>query len=292
MADNVIQLPRPQSTRPEMEPLGLYLRVGRNQHRDLLDVLSSGERNFHGLVIDAGNVKRHGDLLSRALKEGLDVALDPKTHAMALPGGFSSSMTNLPWGLERHHNIRDFAGDAGRQVAHRISEFAQEHNFTQILGPTHLLSGPNDPWLRHDIGNMAALKYHLQNSSTNIELIYPLAVSMRVLRNFAERRALIAAISDAPMDALWLRVENFGMDATGEKTVAYIEAARDFHALGIPIVADHVGGLCGLGLVASGSVGGLSHGITLLETFKANHWRRPQKSGGGNAGNKGLYPAS
>lgn len=280
MQGNVIQLPRPRATRSMLPRMGLYLRVGWNQHLDLLEVLAAGERNFHGIVVDAGSVeRRHGELCSYALQTGLDVALDPKTHPMALPGGYSSSMAELPWGLDRPHNIADFEGKLGRDIALQITEFAQEHRFTQILGPTHLLSGANDRWLRHDIENMGHMRSALDASQSSIELIYPLALPIKALRDPLERAALIAALGDAPMDAIWLRIENYGSDATGEKTVAYVQAAREFHARGVPVIADHVGGLNGLGLLAFGAVGGLSQGITLFEGFKAHHWRRPPQEG-------------
>lgn len=121
-------------------------------------------------------------------------------------------------------------------------------------------------------------------SETDLGLIYSLAVPIEVLRRPAERQALIAAIADAPCDAIWLKIENFGDDATGEKTVAYIEACRDFHERGIPVVGDHVGGLPGLGVLAFGAVGGIAHGVTMHQKFRAAGWRRPppdaQRRGG------------
>lgn len=279
MSDNVIRLPRNRQARPLIERLGLYLRVGRNQHRELQEVLGSGERGFHGLVFDAGNVERQAELMSQATQYQLDTVLDPKTHAMALPGGHNANMANLPWGLERPHTIADFSGYEGRQRSDQLAEFAVEHGFTQLLGPTHLLSSANDRWLRHDIVNMGHIRSALDSQSSPIQLIYPVAISMNVLRDALQRSAIIAALSDAPMDMIWLKVENFGSDATGEKTVAYVQAAREFQALGVPVVADHAGGLSGLGLLAFGAVGGIAHGITLLEGFKASAWRRPPQEG-------------
>ena len=51
------------------------------------------------------------------------------------------------------------------------------------------------------------------------------------------------------------------------------------HELGIPLVADHVGGLLGLALLAFGAVGGIAHGITLGERFDTKHWRQPSGKG-------------
>jgi hypothetical protein len=124
----------------------------------------------------------------------------------------------------------------------------------------------------------------IANLGTPLGLIYSFAAPMEILRRKPERMALIAAIADAPCDSIWLKIENFGDDATGEKTVAYIEACRDFHSRGLPVIGDHIGGLPGLGVLASGAVGGISHGVTIQQNFKASSWRRPPtKSSGGTA---------
>jgi hypothetical protein len=118
-------------------------------------------------------------------------------------------------------------------------------------------------------------------SRQELGLIYPLAVPLTVLRNKAERRALIAAIGDAPCGAIWLKVQHFGDDATGEKLAAYIDACRDFHERGLPLVGDHIEGLPGLGALAFGAVGGIAHGVTMQQNFKAGGWRNPRVKGTG-----------
>jgi hypothetical protein len=98
---------------------------------------------------------------------------------------------------------------------------------------------------------------------------------MQLLRNAGERDALINGLRGVDMDTLWLKIENFGADATGEKVLAYVEAAEAFHQLGVPLVADHVAGLPSLAALAFGAVGGIAHGIMMFEGFKASGWRRP-----------------
>lgn len=280
MSDNIIRLPRPALARPQSGKLGLYLRPGHSQHKDMLEALAAGKKNFTGLVIEASKVeRRHHELVAHAHQIGLDVILDPCTQAMATPSGYSKGMAQLPWGFDRPHTADDFRGKNGRTIARAIAEFAKYHNFTEILGPTHLLNGPNDPWLRYDIDNMGHMRAALDEDGNSIQLIYPLSVPMQILRDPLQRDALIAALADAPMDALWLKVDNFGSDASGEKTVAYIHATRDFHVLGKPIIADHVGGLGSLGLLSFGAVGGIAQGITMLEGFTASRWKRPPKEG-------------
>jgi hypothetical protein len=283
MSDNVIRLPRPRAQRPAPEGLGFYVRASRNDHVALLDLLATGEDGIFGLVIDAQHVDRHRDLITEARRRDLDVILDPKVLQMGFPGAMTEGLTALPWGLERHHNVADFDGSEGQRRAAQIVEAALNSGVTQLLGPTHLLSSANDQWLRRDIAMMSRTADEIARSgkAKEMDLIYPLAVPMALLRNAAERRAIIAALADAPCAAIWLKVENFGDDATGEKVAAYIEACRDFHARGIPLVGDQVGGLPGLGVLAFGAVGGIAHGVTMQQSFRASGWRRPPVQGSG-----------
>jgi hypothetical protein len=290
MSSNVIRLPRPPSLRPAAEALGFYVRVGRNDHVEMLHLIATGERDIFGFVIDAQNIERHRELIIEARRQNFDVILDPKTQQMSFPGGYTDSLGALPWGMERYHNVTDFDGAAGRQRAAQIVQMAREHGFTQILGPTHLLNSPNDPWLRRDISMMNWTADHIANSGAELGLIYSLALPMIMFRHQSERRAIIAAIGDARCDAIWLKVENFGDDATGEKAAAYIEACRDFHQRGLPVVGDHVGGLPGLGILAFGAVGGIAHGVTLRQSFKASSWRRPPVPGKGGTSARVYFP--
>ena len=183
---------------------------------------------------------------------------------MGVPGGPTENLAALPWGLSRHHRQTDFQGSQGRNWAAQIVEMAVNNGFTQLLRPTHLLSGVNDPRLHRDIDMMRWAEGEIAGAGIDVGLIYSLALPIEVLRNRLERQALVAAIADAPSNAIWLKIENFGDDATGEKTAAYIEACRDFHQRGIPVVGDHVGGLPGLGALAFGAAGGIAHGVTVL----------------------------
>jgi hypothetical protein len=281
MPSNVIQLPRPRLQRPDPEALGFFVRVGRNDHIEMLHLIATGERGIFGFVIDAHNIERHRELITEARRHDFDVILDPKTQPMGLPGGHTAHLAALPWGLERHHNITDFDGCEGQRRAAQIVETAVTNGFTQILGPTHLLNSPNDPWLRRDIAMMNWTADQIASNRAELGLIYSLALPVILLRQPAERRGVIAAIADGPCNAIWLKVENFGDDATGEKTASYIAACRDFHDRGLPVVGDHIGGLPGLGALAFGAVGGIAHGVTMQQNFKASSWRRPRVLGTG-----------
>lgn len=281
MPDNVIHLPRPRLQRPNPAGLGFYVRVSRNDHIALLDLLATGEEGIFGLVIDAQHLGRHRELITEARRRDLDVILDPKILQLGFPGALTEGLSALPWGLDRHHNVTDFDESAGQRRAAQIVEAAENNGCTQLLGPTHFLSSANDPWLRRDIVMMNRTANEISRNGVELDLIYPLALPMMVLRNTAERRAIIAALADAPCAAIWLRVENFGDDATGEKVAAYVQACRDFHERGLPLVGDHIGGLPGLGVLAFGAVGGIAHGVTMQQAFRAAAWRRPPVPGDG-----------
>jgi hypothetical protein len=139
MADNVTYLPRPRAVRQAPEPLGLYFRVGRNDHKALLNVLSAGDLRCFGVIIDAVQLDRHREIREQVIEHRLDAILDPQTQAAATIGGHTEALRELPWGLDRPHRVSDFVGRAGRERVAQLGDFAVEHGFTQVLAPTHLL---------------------------------------------------------------------------------------------------------------------------------------------------------
>lgn len=269
---NVVQLPRPQRLRPSPARLGYYLRVGRNDHVTVASLLAEGEQAYLGLVVEAQHVTRHRELITAAASRGLDVVLDTKSQPAAFIGGYSPSLGDLPWGLSRQATLADYSGVEGMRRADEIAAFVHEHGLSAMLAPTHLIASANDPWFDADRRVATRLRRLLPGSTG---LVYSLAVPMQLLRDSAERDAVVQGLHGIDMDALWLKIENFGADATGEKVRAYVEAAEAFHSLGVPLIADHVAGLPSLASLAFGAVGGIAHGIMMLEGFRASGWRRP-----------------
>ena len=241
MSSNVIPLPRPKSLRTSTGALGSYVRVGHNDHRELLHLLTSGERGIFGFVIGANNIERHRELITEARRRDLDVIIDPKTQEMAFPHVMSESLASLPWSLDRYHNLADFDGAQGERRAAQVVEFAATHDFTQILAPSHFLSSSADPWLQRDIAALNWTAERITKSGTDIGLIYSLALPIRTLRLPSERRKLITATAGARFDAIWIKAEHFGDHATGEKAAAYMDACREFHECGVPVVGDSIG---------------------------------------------------
>src|SRR5215211_6800816 len=90
-------------------------------------------------------------------------------------------------------------------------------------------------------------------------------------------------IENLPIENVWLRTSGFGATATGSGTRHFVEAVRVLHSLGLPLVADGVGGFPALAAVAFGAVGGISHGVAQKESFQAREWKSPPAPGGGGA---------
>ena len=282
MADNVTHLPRPRALRPAPELLGLYVHASRNDHKELLNLLSAGDLKCFGVVVDSIHVDRHKELREQAIEHRLDAILDPMTQAAATVEGYTEALGKLPWGLDRPHRANDFAGRACKERMAQLGDFAVEHGFTQVLAPTHLLQDADDPWLARDIEATERLRAHLDRyGGAGIPLIYSLAVSYSALRHRAQRRSLVEALRGVPASAIWLKVEGFGSSSTPTAACTYINAASDFHELAMPVVADHVGGLVGLGLLVFGAVGGIAHGVTMHERFDASRWRKERQPGTG-----------
>lgn len=271
----LIRFPRPIRSAPE--PLGLYLRVGRNDQRDLLNLIAAGDAGCFGVVLDPTLVGSQKELRDKALARRLDVLLDPRTQAAATVGGFTQTLGRLPWGLQRMHEVGDFEGAAGKRLIGGIAQFAVDHGFTQVLAPTHLLREDGERWFEADVESARRLKEELdKRGGKGLPMVYPLAISYAMLRDEAQRELLIEGLQSIPMDALWLQIDGFGSGSTAAAVRTFLETITDFHELGKPIVADHTGGLVGLGVLAFGGVGGISHGVTMGERFDSAHWRRPR----------------
>jgi hypothetical protein len=271
--------PRIRLVRPAPDPLGLYIRSGRVDQKELQNFITSRAVGFTGVVFEGKRVARQKELLSLVLENGLDAVLDPQTQPMATVGGYASSMDDLPWSRKRHHSLSDLAtAFQQRQLSDEIAQFAVRHGFTQVLAPTHLIAGAKDPWLAVDLALLNALRSSLErHGASHVQVHYSLAVSYEAFRTAPARLAILEQLRRAAVDGLWLNVDGCGMDSSPTAITRYCDAATDFQTLGVPIVADHVGGLMGLSLLAFGGVGGLSHGITLGERFDTSSWhKKPQ----------------
>lgn len=266
----------PRVVRPAPDPLGLYLRPGRNDHGEVLNLIAAGDAGCFGAVFDPTFSDRHAVLREQIAAHRLDAILDPKTQPAATPGGYTPALGSLPWGRGRPHVVTDFQGLAGRRLIAELGDFVLANGFTQVMAPTHVLRDAGDPWLEIDADATRRLRGYLDRSGgAQVPIIYSLAVSNAMFRASHQRRQLIDVLRTLPITELWLKVDGFGAAASPTAARTYIAAAAEFHALGIPVIADQVGGVVGLSLLAFGAVGGIAHGITLGERFDTSGWRRP-----------------
>ena len=125
MISNVVHLPRPHGARPSLDPPGLFVRVGYDDHREMLELIAVGERKVSGSFMAAQNVERHRELMTEAQGRDIDLILDPVTQPMGLPGGHRAQLAALPCGLDRYRNLSDFKGPAGGCGQNRLWKWQQ-----------------------------------------------------------------------------------------------------------------------------------------------------------------------
>src|SRR5690606_24642663 len=125
-----------------------------------------------------------------------------------------------------------------------IAEFAVKADIHAVLAPTHLLEHVNDIWRPIDLRMCEALRYELdQCGGSDIAVDYQLITTSTLLKDSANRAALVAEIDGMPIENVWVRASGFGATATGAGTRQFVESLRDFHEMGRPLVADMAGGL-------------------------------------------------
>lgn len=273
---NVISM-YPRAVHAAPDPLGFYVRVARGDHASLSGYLSAGRSGFHGVVFNAAHAKFQQELKELVLAQRCDAILDPQTQPLATVGGYTPTLGKLPWGLERVNTMADYRETAGRRLIATIGDYALDRGYTQVLTPTHFIHSANDEWLDIDLESARRLRNHLEKkSSIKVPIIYSLSLPYAVFRNVDARSQILEKMQGLEADTVWVNIEGFGAGSTGTGVRAYLAAAEDLQQLGIPIVADHVGGLIGLSLLAFGGVGGVALGIAKGESFNAAHWFKPK----------------
>lgn len=121
-------------------------------------------------------------------------------------------------------------------------------------------------------------------------IILDLAVSYSAFRSPQQREEIIRLLEGLPVNQVWLKVDGLGRNATPTGVKNYIDAAREFHELGLPLLADHFGGLPGLTLLALGAVSGLVQGVTLAEQFDSSAWMKSRGSDGFSLRHRVYFP--
>ncbi len=274
------------------QPLAHFLRIGSSGHRKLEELLAAGQLPYSRFVADASAFNRQGELMNSLRAAGSELVLDTNVAELSVIGRFNGAAKGAPWAdpsgvlTEKHFRVSTGAEDLIGQIA----RFVVNNGITRVMAPAHLLSEAADPWLRTDLASCVALRRALdQEGGDHVSIDYPLMITNGALNDAAQRKAFLTSLGSMPIDSLWLRVSGFGANATAAGLRKYITASRDFHQLGLPIVADSVGGLCGLATLAFGAMSGIAHGVAEKERFDGSSWHKPppppdpDKKRGGNA---------
>ena len=256
----------------------------------------AGQLPHARVVVEAASFKRQADLV-RGLKEsGRELILDTNVAELSSIGRYQGSVRDAPWA--NHEGVLTPAHLSGihranvPDVLSSIARFVIEHQIDRVHAPSHLLLGVKDEWFDTDLRAVDRLRSLLdREGGKDIAIDYPLLITNTILNDPAERKALLKALTGAPVQSLWLRVSGFGAEATPAGIRRYISALQDFHSLSLPIVADHVGGMAALAIMAFGAASSVAYGAAEKERFDATSWHKPKKeSGGGGGGYTVLLP--
>jgi hypothetical protein len=283
---NVVYLHSPPT------PVARFLRV--TEHRRLDQLLEADRLPYARFVVEAGYLNEQRVLLEALRQRGHELVLDTNVAKLSAVAKFAGHAKHAPWanpdGVLTEEHLKN---DAGIEIMRAIARFAVANGFARVHAPNHFMSDTSDAWLAIDLENCAVLRRALDaEGGKEIAIDFPLMISNALLNDGAQRRDLIAKLGSLPADSIWTRVSGFGADATSAGLKKYITAVQDFHSLGKPIVADGVGGLPALAIVAFGAACGLSYGVAAKERVDAPDWYKPPKpgSGGGGGGYSFLFP--
>lgn len=255
-------------------PLANYVRPSRRDHRFLLD-LAAEEALPSGLVVDPTLWHLQAELAEEANRQKVEVVMDPQALELATPVGFARrGMADLPWAGTQVHTAKDVSRSA-TEMARSIAEFVAERPITAVLAPTHYLATSKSEWLSVDIEMAGELRQQLDAvGRSGTPLYYPLALHAELLRDAGFRRRLMESLRGTPLDSIWLKVHPFGSSSGPMAMKRYVEACRDFHALGVPLVGERTGTI-GVALAAFGAVGGVEGGVTFGERFDVSPLMKP-----------------
>jgi hypothetical protein len=261
------EVAKPRLLRAVNPPLGAYFRVGRN-YKPLQALLAQDRADFSGLVFDAE--AEHQEDLRSAAAGRTETVLDTRAFELStVRGAVDPRLKQLAWaGDQLPHTPDLLRGPWGRHLVEAIADEVAARGYSAVLSPAHFLRHADEAWLDVDIALARDLRIALDHRELpDVTIYFPLALHSSVFANVSARARILIRLASAPIDALWLRVHPFSAATAGPTALRrYIEAARDFQRLGLPIVGEHTGTV-GVALLAFGAVGGIESGVTFGERF-------------------------
>ena len=254
-------------------------RVGFREHGLCEQLLIANKLTSRRFVLEAATEgTRRQKSLVRLLKDRqAEIVLDTNCAELSVPGRFSGSAKSAPRAVQgRALEAADFTAGTNRSVIEPIARYAIKTEVTAILSPSHFLGENDQGWRSIDLKSCEALRKALdQYGGGHIQIDYPVIASYAQFRDPSFRKSLCEELRNLPIDRVWLRIAGFGVGATGVGISRFIEGSRDFHDLGIPLIADYVGGIASLAVTAMGGVSGFASGLEGKQRFDASNWLKP-----------------
>jgi hypothetical protein len=229
-------------------------------------------------VIEASRFRYQRELISALRESGAEIVLDAEAAELAAPAKFAGHSRQAPWALPDGplgpDHLRKSAPD---DVINQIARFAVVNRVDVVLSPSHFLGDPAcADWLSIDTAACRALRAALdREGGSHIAIDYPVIMSGTALSDMSTRGMVLSALSDLPIDNVWVRVSGFGSDAGPLTMKRYLSSISSFHNLGKPIIGDYLGGIAGMAALAFGALSGIGPGIGERERFDAATWHKP-----------------
>lgn len=277
--------------RPVSDPLGSYLRVGRQDHSCFAQMLVEGRSIGGGLIADPAQLEQHRDLWTEARNQGVETVLDPRSLELSTPGGvLRGGARDLPWAPSGLHTPDALYGAAGEDLCDQLVDMVSTARHTAVLAPTHFIASAEDPWLDIDSDLTRALRNGLNRAGLHdVPIYYPLITKTEHFNDPSWRSIVIGYLRALPIDAIWLRIHPFGTTKSGPFALRrYLAACRDLHQLERPLVGEHTGAV-GVGLMAFGALGGVESGVTVNDHTDLSDWLRVPTKRGGGGGEARVY---
>lgn len=268
-------------------------RVAFREHVLCEQLLSANKLPSRRFVLDAATEgTRRQKSLVRLLKDRqAEIVLDTNCAELSVAGRFAGSVKSAPWSAQgRALEATDFIAGTNRSVIEPIARYVVNNEITAVLSPSHFLGDHGHDWFRTDLKACEELRKALDHYGGGfIPIDYPVIASYAQFRDPKFRKTVCDELRNLPIDRIWLRIAGFGVAATGEGVSRYIEGSLDFHELGVPLIADCVGGLAALAVAAIGGVSGFASGLEGRQRFDTSDWLKSSPRKGGGGGSKRIF---
>lgn len=167
-------------------PIGHFLRVGHNGHRQLETLFERGRLGTDRIAIEACRFEEQQDLVSALWTQGREIVLDPNVAELSSSGRYQGACREFAWANQSGPLAPDdFQGERHQRIARLIADFAVERKVDTVLAPTHFLEGARDEWLSIDVKSVRLLRMALTDVGGR-----DIAIEYREFEKVLQRTAL------------------------------------------------------------------------------------------------------